>query len=114
MPYKNIEDKRRYQNAWVKKNRNKHKSITKRLAARKREWLRIVKASRCCVECGENHPACLDFHHRNAKSKLFNIGSAVTIGYSTERIQSEIAKCDVLCSNCHRKLHWRVVEVSNS
>lgn len=56
-----------------------------------------------CKQCGEKTHICLDFHHRDPSKKLFAIGISVgTI--STKRIVSEIAKCDVLCSNCHRKL----------
>jgi predicted HNH restriction endonuclease len=27
--------------------------------------------------------------------------------FGTARLLAEIAKCDVLCANCHRKLHWQ-------
>ncbi len=32
----------------------------------------------------------------------------VTRRMSKERILKEIAKCDVLCRNCHAKLHWEI------
>ena len=57
-----------------------------------------------CVKCGETHPACLDFHHRAGKEdKLGNIGEIRR--FATEKLLTEIAKCDVLCANCHRKHH---------
>lgn len=61
--------------------------------------------SQGCIRCGEKHPACLDFHHRNGKlNKLGNIGQIRR--YSFPRILAEIEKCDVLCANCHRKHHY--------
>lgn len=66
-----------------------------------------------CIKCGEKDPACLDFHHRNGKlDKLGNIGTFRKFG--KQRILDEIAKCDVLCANCHRKHHRdeRVTAVS--
>jgi hypothetical protein len=57
--------------------------------------------------CGEEHPAALDFHHRNPKEKRFNISVAVAHrDIPDDEIRAEIAKCDVLCRNCHAKLHW--------
>ena len=32
----------------------------------------------------------------------------VTHGYSTEKLRAEMAKCDLLCANCHRKEHYGV------
>lgn len=56
-----------------------------------------------CLDCGETHPACLEFHHRNPGDKEFTIGSAAN--KSWEVLQPELDKCDLLCSNCHQKRH---------
>lgn len=69
----------------------------------KREFLVSLKIS--CCRCGENHPACLDFHHRDPATKDVNI-SQVAGNISLKRLREEVQKCEVICSNCHRKLHW--------
>lgn len=50
-----------------------------------------------------NDIACLDFHH--LKDKEFNISNEIR-NLSIENLKKEINKCVVLCSNCHRKLHY--------
>ena len=75
-----------------------------RKIARKRTFIASFKNR--CVLCGETHPACLDFHHLDDTSKEFNISRAHKFGYGYRRIAKEIEKCVVLCSNCHRKLHY--------
>lgn len=72
----------------------------------RRDRMAHWKSGKCCKACGENHPACLDFHHRESGNKDFDISYAVNIGMGDDLIASEIAKCDVLCRNCHTKLHW--------
>jgi len=32
----------------------------------------------------------------------------ITYGYGAEALEAEIAKCDVLCANCHRIEHYGV------
>jgi hypothetical protein len=65
-----------------------------------RQKLNEVKLKSGCVECGFNsHPAALQFNHRDPEQKSFEIGSCVL--KSWESIEAEIAKCDVLCANCH-------------
>jgi DNA-directed RNA polymerase subunit M/transcription elongation factor TFIIS len=72
-----------------------------------RERLLRFKAGLACIACGEEHPAALDFHHRNPKEKRFTVSNAVSRrDISDDEIWAEIAKCDVLCRNCHAKLHW--------
>jgi len=59
-----------------------------------------------CEECGEDHIACLDFHHKDRNEKTFDMIHALNYCVSIKNIQKEIDKCVVLCSNCHRKLHY--------
>jgi len=63
------------------------------------------KKTLSCTKCGENHPACLDFHHEN-DDKEYNVSSMIW-SHSRKKIQKEIDKCLVLCSNCHRKHHYQ-------
>lgn len=55
-----------------------------------------------CSQCGENHPAVLDFHHTDPSEKEANPSNI----RNRQDFLAEIKKCVVLCSNCHRKLHW--------
>ena len=101
----NPEKVKELKRAWYE--RNKQDSLDK-LKIRKqeiRQWLRSLKEGQKCLYCTESHPACLDYHHRDATEKKFNISDSPTRGYSKETILLEIAKCDLVCSNCHRKLH---------
>jgi hypothetical protein len=65
-----------------------------------------IKAQASCKYCGENHPTPLEFHHRDPQKKDFNLSEAIREGYSIERIKKELAKCTVLCANCHAKEHY--------
>jgi hypothetical protein len=65
-----------------------------------------IKSDKGCAKCGERHPACLEFHHLDPSVKGFNLAEAPTRVTDPTRILAEMAKCIVLCSNCHRKLHY--------
>jgi hypothetical protein len=54
-----------------------------------------------CMDCGILHsPYIMDFDHRDGAEKLFNVSS----GFKRAKhiVLAEIAKCDIVCSNCHR------------
>jgi len=56
-----------------------------------------------CAICGYNTClAALEFHHVNPKEKNFSISSASIM---RKNIASELNKCILLCSNCHREIH---------
>jgi len=59
----------------------------------------------CCKHCGESHLATLSFHHRNLAEKSFKLSWAYTHYYSLESMKKEAEKCDLVCANCHQKLH---------
>lgn len=62
-----------------------------------------------CSECGYSGKnfASLQFHHREPKHKKFAITSVLhrKEKASMQELNDEIAKCDILCSNCHKKKH---------
>jgi hypothetical protein len=73
----------------------------------RRKWYEELKETLKCEKCGENHPATLDFHHIDSQIKDFGVAAGVTrLNLSKTKILEEISKCIVLCSNCHRKLHY--------
>lgn len=53
-------------------------------------------------KCGEADPTVLDFHHVRGP-KRFAIARGISAGYCIETILEEIAKCEVVCANCHRR-----------
>lgn len=83
-----------------KKTNYKNRSKTRRLEICKHIFTKLSNSS--CIECSESRIECLDFHHRDSSQKEFCIALAPNMGVSDERLESEIAKCDILCANCHR------------
>ncbi len=58
-----------------------------------------------CSECGYNEcNAALEFHHLDPLKKEFD-WSKMRLR-SKINITKELDKCVLLCSNCHRKLHY--------
>lgn len=55
---------------------------------------------RPCHDCGGVFPHyVLQFDHREGAEKLFTIGNG--FGKTKTALRAEIAKCDVVCANCH-------------
>lgn len=57
-----------------------------------------------CADCGlvnAEHPEIFDFDHRPGVVKVARVSSLLTKG-TVEDLVAEIAKCDVVCANCHR------------
>lgn len=106
---RNREKQRNNQREWYKRNKKKAHSWIRNRQRKLTEWLLEYKSSLSCERCGENHIACLDFHHRNPEEKDIAIAHAInTEGWGKKRILEEISKCEILCSNCHRKEHWQL------
>ena len=53
-----------------------------------------------CVDCGENDPIVLEFDH--LQDKKFAISSGIR-NRNWGDVLDEIAKCEVVCANCHRR-----------
>lgn len=86
--------------------KDKYKAANARRRARNRRWVEEIKKDLRCEICGESRHWVLDFHHKDPSVK--EAGIAVLLGRGTiGKITEEMAKCQVLCSNCHRDLHYR-------
>lgn len=115
-----IPARRERKNNWAMEQRRKH-GPTKRKIARD-EMLRrhaevsglVAEARKSgCLLCGENATCCLDFHHVDPKTKSFGIARR-TLKYNAVKIREELAKCVVLCKNCHCKLHAGFVHLPDA
>ena len=71
-----------------------------------KEWFKSLKKTLKCENCDENRWYVLDFHHEDPSEKDITVSSAVQKCKSKDYILKEINKCTVLCSNCHRELHY--------
>jgi hypothetical protein len=103
MPYKDKSRQRQAQSDWYHKNKD---SISKKRKQNKQEskrWVYNYKLRHSvCAECKVSYPPhILDFDH--IKDKSFGISRALQLGTSLEKIKKEIAKCEIVCSNCHRQ-----------
>lgn len=108
MVYKCNKKQLEYQKEYYKKNKERFVARQREKRKRLREWFReeiVAKVS--CKECGENHPATIDFHHRDPSTKEGGVTTLLGSKFSKKKVIEELKKCDVLCSNCHRKHHWK-------
>lgn len=71
--------------------------------APKQAYVDKVKTASGCVDCGLRPTVLqvLEFDHRQDEEKLFDVSDRMTSG-SMESFIAEIAKCDIVCANCHR------------
>jgi hypothetical protein len=59
-----------------------------------------------CLDCGKTYPPyVMDFDHRDPSTKVTKVSSMVYKG-SERLLLAEIAKCDLVCANCHRIRTW--------
>jgi hypothetical protein len=79
-------------------------NVDRKTAANARtDVLAAIKVDRGCADCGYRaHSAALDFHH-TGDDKSFGLSRNLTVAMG--KALSEIAKCVVLCANCHRVRH---------
>ncbi|MFB1064429.1 homing endonuclease associated repeat-containing protein [Natrinema sp. H-ect4] len=91
---------------WHYRNTEWNRERTLHRRSRLRSWVNDQKRERGCSQCGVDTVACLDFHHIDETAKQMAVGRMITFGYGKDALRDEIEKCDVLCANCHRKLHY--------
>lgn len=70
--------------------------------ARAFEYVTSLKEGKPCADCGQVFPpVCMDFDHVRGV-KYLSVGQMAACGYGVGRLDDEIAKCELVCANCHR------------
>jgi hypothetical protein len=65
------------------------------------EWLLSLKDGRPCTDCGRVFPPeVMQWDHLPGVLKLGNISTDLR-GRSRDEVLQEIAKCELVCANCH-------------
>lgn len=94
------EERSKYMKSYKTRNAQKTRDDMKRFMDSRRAWLHKLKDVPC-LDCGVKYPpVCMDFDHRTGETKLFNI--ATITRWNNSNIDTELAKCDIVCANCHR------------
>ena len=94
---------REYKKAYYYKNKESHYKRNEKTRDELYEIVRKEKDKGCLI-CNEKFHECLEFHHLE-DDKLGTIASLKRKG-SVKKLLIEIAKCVLLCANCHRKVHY--------
>jgi len=93
-----------YKREYYRKNKD---AYVKRALCYRRRIKAILQSAkdRPCADCGHRYPHyVMDFDHREGENKLCNVSDLNGHRRSSlGKLRAEIAKCDVVCANCHRE-----------
>jgi hypothetical protein len=81
--------------------RDRVNKVAQRGSRRNDHAKRARGACRCGFPATPENLCALDWAHKDAREKLYNPGQMRTM--SDDSFFAEIAKCDLVCANCHRK-----------
>jgi len=95
------ECKSRVDNAYYLRNKQEHYQRVRNYLLQNRRKLWEYLLTHPCADCGESDPVVLEFDH--FKVKELAISNMLRRRFSWSAIEKEIEKCDVRCSNCHRR-----------
>lgn len=85
---------------YYQRNKSKYLEYNRRQYEKLKQEVITLKA-KPCTDCGGCFPYyVMDFDHVDGTKKRFDVGRARK--YSLAEIRREIAKCELVCANCHR------------
>ncbi|MDQ3709212.1 MAG: hypothetical protein M3387_07925 [Actinomycetota bacterium] len=94
-----------YQRSWYQRNRERHiRNVMVRRERQRHEQQALIMEAKSwpCADCNRTYPPyVMDFDHVRGV-KVANV-SEMLGSETTKRLLVEIAKCEVVCANCHRE-----------
>jgi hypothetical protein len=102
------------QNNWYQKNREmvlaRQAETNKRLRTEKQAYVRDLKESTPCSDCGNTFPYYVTQFDHIGTDKIMSIADMISSRASWAVLKAEIAKCELVCANCHaERTHNRMV-----
>ena len=71
-------------------------------------WLDELKAGKACTDCGRTYPSyVMEWDHLPGADKKLTLANTRRAAFGRERILAELAKCELVCANCHRARTFR-------
>jgi len=70
---------------------------------KRRAEVNEIKLAAGCMDCGySEHAVALDFDHLPQYEKVMSIANMIANSRTRKSIETEMAKCEIVCANCHR------------
>lgn len=89
---------------YYSENKERYAKNSRTHRRRMREKIRSYK-DKPCTDCGVQYPYyVMQFDHLDGDDKLGAIGR---MSWSYVKLEQEVAKCDVVCANCHAVRTWQ-------
>jgi hypothetical protein len=96
--------KREYDAAWYRANKAKRQARVRADRAAHVEWMNSLKEGRPCADCGQAFPPyVMEWDHLPGTEKTLVLADTRRAAYGRRRILAELAKCELVCANCHRE-----------
>lgn len=88
---------------WHQRNKERRLAAIKVRRSKKRQYVHDLKENVACLDCGIEYPPHIyDFDHLPQFEKSFPLSSTGMRDKSLDQIIAEVAKCELVCANCHR------------
>lgn len=94
--------RRTYTNSHYVNNRQAYLDRNTRHDQRISAFIHSLKSGKPCLDCLiEYKPCVMQFDHRDPSTKVAEISNMVRNSVPMAVLEAEIAKCDLVCANCH-------------
>lgn len=102
MPYKDPIKQKQAQARYFQENKTALVAVLRNKRRSMRQFVQKIKESTPCKDCEETFPHyIMDFDHLPGQKKTFGVAQ-ISRCSSIDALKKEIAKCDIVCANCHR------------
>jgi hypothetical protein len=113
MPYSDPEKQKAARQAYYLANREQRIAAMKASKTKRKKALQAYKEANPCTDCGVFYPYyVMQLDHLPGFEKIESLASLIN-KVSMERVWEEVAKCELVCANCHAiRTHKRSSEAS--